>query len=461
MPTFNPVTPDIIKKLTAVLPPDHLSTAHIERELRSKDMSGHEPHLSEVVVWPTTSQQIEQIMQLANEAHIPVTPWGVGSSIEGNPIPLHGGILLSTERMAQIIDVHADDFQVTVQPGIGHVDLNKQLAQHGLFFPPDPGANATIGGMLANNAAGIRTVKYGASKDNVVAMDVVLADGRLLHLGSRSIKQSSGYDLLHLFVGSEGTLGIITQATLKLAPIPNLMSAVVASFADVETAVEAVVTIRGSGLDPAALEFIDADTAQLLSTESQAQFGQNPTLFMEFHNTHAQALELIINHTKEICHELGATHFRASADPAERHKLWEARHHMFETVVRVHRGKRWMVTDVAVPISAYPALVRHAKATLTMHNTIGFMVGHAGDGNLHMTLPFTDSNSYQTMSQINEAVVQKAIDLGGTATGEHGVGIGKRKYMAQEHGSALDVMWQLKQTLDPKGILNPSKIFPT
>ncbi|MCA9961038.1 MAG: FAD-binding oxidoreductase, partial [Anaerolineales bacterium] len=249
MTTYNPVTETFLAQLRDIVGVDGVSTAESERNLHAADMSSHPPHLCDAVVWPTTGPQVAAVLRLANAHGVPVTPWGVGSSLEGNPIPLYGGISLSTERMQGIVAVHADDFQVTVQPGIGYKDLNKKLAAYGLFFPPDPGANATIGGMLANNASGIRTVKYGASKDNVLRMEVALADGRLIHVGSRSIKQSSGYDLLHLFIGSEGTLGVITEATLKLTPIPALMSAVVASFVDVETAVTAVVAIKGTGLD--------------------------------------------------------------------------------------------------------------------------------------------------------------------------------------------------------------------
>ncbi len=307
MMTYQPVTESIIDQLTAVVGPDNLSTAEAERQLRAKDMSHHAAHLSEVVVWPETSQQVARVLHIAHEARIPVTPWGVGSSLEGNPIPLHGGILLTFERMTRIIQVHEDDFQVTVQPGLGYKDLNAQLASHGLFFPPDPGANASIGGMLANNAAGSRTVKYGATKDNVLAMEVALADGRLIHVGSRSIKQSAGYDLLHLFVGSEGTLGVITEATLKLTPVPTIMSGVQASFPTVAAAIETVVAVRGSGLDVAALEFIDGATAALVSREEDVDWGDQPLLFMEIHAAHSVAAELDLALVEELCQANGVT----------------------------------------------------------------------------------------------------------------------------------------------------------
>ena len=460
MTQFNPISPEILNRLSDIVGDDGVSTAESERRLRSHDMGGHDPHLAEAVVWPGSSRQVAAVLKLANEQRIPVTPWGVGTSLEGNPIPLHGGISLSFERMAEVVAVHAEDFQVTVQPGLPYKDLNEKLARYGLFYPPDPGANATIGGMLANNAAGIRTVKYGACKDNILRMEVALADGRLIHVGSRSVKQSAGYDLLHLFVGSEGTLGVITEATLKLAPIPSRMSAVVAGFPDVATAVDAVVAVRGSGLEPAALEFIDAATAAMLTEHGGADFGKRPTLFMEFHAAHEEALTLGLEAVEEICRDLNATNVVKTADPTERKKLWHARHHMFETQVRLHPGKRWVVMDVAVPISAYPTLVSHVTEVLAEMDYVGYLVGHAGDGNLHITLPFEDEAGYKRAMAVNEAIVLKAIDLGGTSTGEHGVGAGKRRYMRREHGEAVDVMAAVKQMLDPIGILNPGKVLP-
>ncbi len=457
---FKAVDLAILQGLTGLVGEEGWSTAVSERELRSRDMSGHLPHLSEVVVWPKTAEQVAAVLQLANDHHIPVTPWGVGSSLEGNPIPLFGGILLSFERMTAVLTFHPDDFQVTVQPGIGYKDLNTYLAPHGLFYAPDPGANATIGGMLANNAAGIRTVKYGACKDNILRMQIALADGRLIHVGSRSVKQSAGYDLLHLFVGSEGTLGAITEATLKLWPVPTRMCAVVATFSSVKTAVETVVAVRGSGLEPAALEFIDTKTADILTREASVTFGANPTLFMEFHAAHQETLELLLQSVQEICQEMGATHIEATADPAARKHLWNTRHHMFETLVRCHPGQRWIIMDVAVPISAYPALVAYTEQTMTHQEVLGYMVGHAGDGNLHITLPFGDDEGFRRGTAVNEAVVLKAIELGGTCTGEHGVGIGKTKYLPHEHGTAVNVMKTIKQTLDPNGILNPGKVLP-
>ncbi len=422
-------------------------------------MSHHPAHLSEVIVWPTSARQVADVLRIANEHRLPVTAWGAGSSLEGNPIPLFGGITLSLAHMADIIEVHQDDFQVTVQPGIGYKDLNDKLRRYGLFFAPDPGANASIGGMLANNAAGTRTVKYGATKDNVLAMEVALADGRLIRLGARSIKQASGYDLLHLFIGSEGTLGVITEATLKLTPVPTVMSGVKATFDSVETAVEAVVAVRGSGLDIAALEFVGAKMAELITRGGEDDWGDQPLLLMEIHATHEETAELDLALVQAICEDLGALSFDATTNPAARKKMWQARHHMFETQVRLFPGYKWQLMDIAVPISAYPELIAYAAQLLQEHDTHGLMVGHAGDGNLHVSIPYKDEATWQNALDINDAIVYKAIELGGTSTGEHGVGIGKAKFMKREHGPALEVMQSLKQTLDPNSILNPGKIF--
>lgn len=459
MSAYQPVTPEIISALQAAVGADAVTTAQAELELHSKDQSHHHAHLADVLIYPTTAAHVSSVLKIAHEHSIPVTPWGVGTGLEGSAIPIYGGISISFEKMNQIVKIYADDFQVAVQPGIGHKDLNAVLARQGLFFAPDPGANATVGGMLANNAAGIRTVKYGASKDNVLKMQVALADGTLIDVGSRSVKQSSGYDLLHLFVGSEGTLGIITEATLKLVPVPSLMSAVVAAFESVEAAVETVVAVRGSGLDPAALELIDAAHCRMLRVTEGVDLSDHPTLFMEFHAAHESTLQSGLDAVKAICEELGAISFRATTDATERRQLWHARHHSYEIMVRSHPGYQFFIMDVAVPISAYPELIGYVEQLKRETGITAYMIGHAGDGNIHVEFPFADQVEYERCMVMNGLIVEKALELGGTSTGEHGVGMGKAKYMAAEHGHALDVMRAIKQTLDPKGILNPGKIF--
>jgi len=461
MHNFNPMTPAILEALKAAVGDENLTTAQAMIDLHAADESHHPARAADVVIFPREVQHVADVLKIANAHRIPVTPWGVGTGLEGNSIPIHGGISLSFEKMNRILEVHEDDFQVTVEPGIGHKTLNEKLSRSGLFFPPDPGANASIGGMLANNAAGIRTVKYGASKDNVLKMQVALADGRLINVGSRSIKQSSGYDLLHLFVGSEGTLGVITQATLKLVPVPMLMSAVVAAFPSVEAAIETVVAVRGSGLDPAALEFIDAKHCQMLQEAENVGLKPYPTLFMEFHAANDAALQEGIAMVRDICEELGALDIRTTTDHAERQHLWRARHHSLEILKRAMPNKKFFIMDVAVPISQYPALIAYVEQIKVEHNIMATMIGHAGDGNIHVEFPWETEAEFALALDCDRKIVQKAIELGGTATGEHGVGMGKAEFMPLEHGASLDVMQAIKATLDPNGILNPGKIFPT
>jgi len=460
-PVFQAVTPAIINQLTAIMGAEQISATQADLDQHAHDQGFYPAHAAEVVVWPTTVAQVSQLLALANTQHIPVTAWGAGTSIEANPIPIHGGIVLSLQRMDAIIAIHADDFQVTVQPGIGYKDLNARLARGGLFFAPDPGANASIGGMLANNAAGIRTVRYGATKDNVLRMQVVLADGRVTYVGSRSVKQSSGYDLLHLLVGSEGTLAIITEATLRLFPIAAHISAAVAAFETVAAAIEAVVAVRSSGLEPSALEFLDAGFAQMLSDSAQLGLLPKPTLFMEFQAAHVQTLTHGIETVREICQSLGALDFSATTSAVERKRLWQARNHAYEILVRTYPNKRMFTNDVAVPISSYPALIAFIQGELARNDVLAFLLGHAGDGNIHVLFPCADDAEYAAGQAINADIVRKALELGGTATGEHGVGLGKARFMALEHGVGLEVMRSVKQALDPHGILNPGKIFPS
>jgi len=339
-------------------------------------------------------------------------------------------------------------------------DLNRQLEPRGLFFPVDPGGDATLGGMLANNAAGPKALKYGATKDNALAIEVALCDGRVIRCGSRSIKQSSGYDLLHLFVGSEGTLGVITQVTIKLAPLPRCVSAAVASFGSVVDAIQCVIALKRSGLDIAALEFMDAGQVRMINQVEGMTLDARPTLFMEFHAPNAQALEAELALAGMVCREQGAVSVRATADPAERQRLWFARHNAYTIATRVHAGERFLTTDAAVPISALAALIEFAQAELAQRSLAGYLLGHAGDGNVHVLLPYRDEAGYAAAQAFNDALVEKALNLGGTCTGEHGVGLGKVKFMRQEHGDALDVMLALRRLLDSNGVLNPGKVLP-
>lgn len=452
----------LLAALQQILPAERVSAAEADRAQHAKDQSAHHAVMPEVVAWPENTAEVSAVLQYANTHKIPVTAWGAGSSIEGNPIPVKGGIVLNMTRMNRVVALYKEDFQVTVQPGIFYKDMNKELAKHGVFFPPDPGANASVGGMLANNAAGIRTVKYGATRENVLALEVVLASGQVIRCGSRSVKQSSGYDLVHLFVGSEGTLGIITEATLKLHPIPEHFSAATAAFPSVEDAASTVFEVMGAGLEPNALELLDATAIQILNQSGGFNLPVAPTLFMEFSGASITALEDTVGLAEEICQGHNCLNYSAGVGRDERARLWEARHHAFEAHLRHFPGQDYTVTDFAVPISQYPKLVASASETMARLGFTGSIISHAGDGNAHVTIfyPPADAVLRAKVAEFNETLVKRAIELGGTSTGEHGVGLGKQKYMELEHGpGALTVMRQIKHLLDPSGILNPGKVL--
>lgn len=451
----------LLHDLQKIVGSEHASSAESVLNQHSADQSSHAGVLPDAVVWPGSTTDVQAIMRYANQHVIPIVGWGAGSSLEGNTIPTSGGIVMNFQRMNRILQVHVEDFQVTVQPGILYKDMNRQLAQYGLFFAPDPGANASMGGMVANNAAGTRTPKYGATRDNVLALEVVLADGTALRTGSRSIKQSAGYDLTHLMVGSEGTLGIITEATIRLAPIPMHFSAVLAPFGSVSEAADAVYGIIGSGIVPAAIELLDKGAIRYINTNEGIDLPASPHLLMEFHGPSDATLDSELTLVREVCFESGAMDFAAGVGRDERDRLWECRHSLFEAAVRAHPGEAYNIVDVAVPISAYPTIMTYASDLIEEMDLKGALFGHAGDGNVH-TMLFArpgDTTTIAKLDQFNQRIVHKAIELDGTCTGEHGVGIGKKKYMVYEHGeAAYGLMKQLKQFFDPNNILNPGKV---
>lgn len=460
--TVDILSDDALAYLKRSVGDEHVSVNLSEREHHSRDQSFHEPHMPAAVVYPETTEEVSAILKYSNEQLIPVTAFGAGTSLEGHTIPIAGGIVIDFMRMDRILQVYDQDFQVDVQPGIKYKDMNVRLASHGLFFGPDPGANASIGGMIANNASGTRTPGYGSTKDNVLRLELVLANGDVIHTGTRSLKTSSGYDLVHLFVGSEGTLGLVTGATLRLYPIPEHFSAVVAAFRHVEGATRAVSAIMGAGLHPIALEFLDPESIRHLNTLGEFQLPDAPTLLMEFHSATPQAIEHELALAQELCMDNECVFFEAGVGRQERDRLWRTRHSHYEVLVRNNPGVSFLVCDVAVPVSRYPELVAECEREIRALNLPGAcMVGHAGDGNLHPLVPYLpgDSASHERAVEALGKMVHVALSLGGTSTGEHGVGVGKIQFMAKEHGTSLEVMRAIKHTLDPNGILNPGKIF--
>lgn len=459
---FNPFTEKELEFLKGLVGEERVSTGQSYLELHSVDEANNKGPLPDAVVWPKNADEVSSIMKMANERMIPVTPWGAGTSIEGNPLPVYKGIVLDFQQMDKILAIRSESFQVDVQAGVKYQDMNKSLSRYGLFFAPDPGANATIGGMIGNNASGIRTIKYGSTRDNVLKLEVVLPTGEIIRTGTFAHKTSSGYDLVRLFVGSEGTLGIVTEATLRLAGIPEKFGVALVPFESVEDATNTVYEMIGAGLEPAALELLDQATIEVINRESHLQMNENPTLFIEFTGASEESLKEDLNQTEGICQANRSINFESGIGRDERARLWEARHQAFELMKRNNPGCAFLIIDTAVPISKYPQMVYFAKETIKKYEMKGYFLGHAGDGNLHLVIPgnFDDPVFILTKDKVNEEIISHAISLGGTATGEHGVGIGKRKFMLQEHGESLQVMRRIKQLFDPNGILNPGKIFP-
>lgn len=454
-------TPADVQQLQSLLGPDRVLTGESELILHARDESHHPEHKPDVVIYPHHAQEISMVLQFANERKIPVTPWGAGTSMEANPVPVYGGIVLDLSRMNQVIAIYPEDLQAVAQPGVTHVELNQKLSKYGLFFPPDPGAPATIGGMVANNAAGIQAIKYGATKDYVLALEVVLADGKILKVGNRAMRTSSGYNLVGLFVGSEGTLGIFTEITVRLAGIPKAVSAATAAFPTLERAAQAVVQIVQSGLEPAALELLDPDCMRAINYLKKLNFAERPTLFLEFRGHAADVVRDDLQFAQEVCQNNGCTAFSSAFGKEERDKLWEARHHLAYAAAALNPGKRAIVVDVAVPISKFPIMVEFARQKLSEYKVNGPVFGHAGDGNFHVGIFYNpeDPDEKSRAHVANDAIVFRALELGGTATGEHGVGLGKIEFMRAEHGASYELMHQIKKLLDPTGILNPGKIF--
>jgi D-lactate dehydrogenase (cytochrome) len=456
------LTQQNIKDLESMVEPERFSTGESFLDLHSKDQSQHPPTRPEAVIWPVDRTEVSIILKYANEHTIPVTGWGAGSSLEGNPIPVQKGLVLDFSKINRIVEIRESDFQADVEPGVTYRDLNERLRHRGLFFPPDPGANATIGGMIANNASGTRTVRYGSTRANILRLSAVLASGEIIETGSRSTKTSSGYDLINLFVGSEGTLGIVVQATVRLTGMPEEFSSATATFPSVEEAGKAVFEMIRAGLDPASLELLSPECITLINKEKELGLKPFPTLFLEFHGPSQKQLMEIMDMAGDICGDMGCHDFRPGIERKERDDFLKARHELGEMITRNHPGCSHMAIDVAVPISAYPEIIAMAREESLKANIPCYTLSHAGDGNLHLVFMGKngDEKEWAIIDQVNGRMVEKALAMGGTATGEHGVGIGKRKFMQAEHGHSLEWMKKIKDLFDPKGILNPGKIFP-
>ena len=458
---YGNLTKSDIASLESIVGTENISTGNSIIELHSKDESFHKRCRPEVVIFPKSSYHVQKIIKMANTKKIPVTPWGAGTSLEGNPIPVMGGIILDMNRMNKVIEERDEDFQVVVEPGVVYNDLNKKFSKKGLFFPPDPGASATIGGMVANNASGTQTLKYGATKDYVMQLEVVLPTGEIVQAGSNAVKTSSGYDLCRLFTGSEGTLGVITRITLRLAPLPQHFTAVLVNFNSIHDATQSIYEIMCTGIVPAALEFLDGNVVDVINRYKNMELEEKPTLFMEFHGSNQAGLKEELSLVEEICTSNNSSSYETGIGRKERNRLWEARYATFDAMKNANTGMEIIIIDTAVPLSKYPQMVEFARKEAILKGIKGYVFGHAGSGNLHMGLikDPDDIKQGERSMDVNNAIVGYAIELGGTATGEHGVGIGKRKFMQREHGNSLVLMKRIKSALDPNEIMNPGKIF--
>jgi D-lactate dehydrogenase (cytochrome) len=419
--------------------------------------------MPDAVAFPASTDEVSAIAAICTRGRIPMTAFGAGSSLEGHVVPVRHGLTVDLSRMDRVLRVSADDLDCTVEAGVTRKQLEKHLQSTGLFFPLDPGADATIGGMASTRASGTTAVRYGTMREAVLALTVVLSDGRVVHTGTRARKSSAGYDLTRLFVGSEGTLGLITEITLRLYGRPESIGAARCWFDSIDDAVAAVITIVQLGIPVARIELIDEVQMDAINRFSHLSYPVSPTLFFEFHGLspasvaeHAAAVEAIVA-------EHRAHDFSHAVSPEARAVMWQARHDAYFSALSLRPGSRGWTTDVCVPISRLAECIHDTKGDLASSRLVGPLVGHVGDGNFHLVMPVhpEDPEDMAEATRITERLVERALAMGGTCSGEHGVGLGKMRFLEAEHGAAaLDVMRSIKHALDPLGLMNPGKLLP-
>lgn len=438
-----------------------LSLSAADRNQHAQSETFHRSPPPDAVAWPETADEVSAVLAACNAAGVAVIAWGTGTSLEGHALAVQGGVTLDLSRMDRVIELRPADMQATVQPGVTRESLNADLRATGLFFPVDPGANASLGGMAATRASGTTAVRYGTMRDNVLALQVVLADGRIIRTGTRAAKSSAGYDLTGLFVGSEGTLGVITELTLRLHGQPEDVAAAVCAFDSLAQAVDCVGATIQSGIGMARIEFVDAATVRAFNLGSGTTLPEQPHLMIEFHGSPAAVREDAARFG-EIAAEYGARDFDWATTPADRARLWRMRHGAYHACLALRPGATGLTTDVCVPMSHLPAAVQAAADDIAAEGMIGPILGHVGDGNFHSVLLVDPGSAAEIAAakRIALRMAERALAVGGTISGEHGVGIGKRGLMAAQHGEAWQVMGQIKAALDPRGILNPGKLLP-
>lgn len=438
-----------------------VSTNETVLDQHGRDESAIPPVRPSAVVMPHSTDEVSNVLKYCNAEKIPVVAFGAGSSLEGHVLPLFGGISLDLTQMNKIIEVRPDDLLVRLEPGVHRVALNEKLAGHGLFFSVDPGADATLGGMASTGAAGTTTVRYGSMRDNVLAITAVMADGTVIKTGRETRKLSAGYDLTRLLIGSEGTLAVITELTLRVFGIPEKMAAAIVRFPTLADGVSAATAIVRSGISIARCEFLDAKCIKNVNAHDDLNLSEMPTLFFEFHGS-PQGVAEDAQSVKEIVEEFDGSDFEWTTDEGARRKLWQARHNAYWAGIAAHPGKRAVSTDAAVPLSKLSDAVQTAEQILSKHPYPFSILGHVADANFHcfiVTDP-TKPEELEDVRHITHEITMKMIEMGGTCTGEHGIGSGKIQALIEETGApAVNIMRLIKQTLDPNNILNPGKVF--
>ena len=452
---------EVIAQLREMLG-ERVSTGQAIREQHGHGESWHQVAPPDAVCFAHSTEEVAAIVRLCHETGTPVIPFGTGTSIEGSVQALRGGITIDLTQMDAVLRVSAEDLDCTVQPGVTRKALNEYLRDTGLFFPIDPGADASIGGMTATRASGTNAVRYGTMRENVLSLKVVLADGRIITTARRARKSSAGYDLTRLFVGSEGTLGVITEITLRLYGIPESIMSAVVPFETIEGAIDTTILTIQSGIPIARIELLDDVQLAAINNYSGLDYPVQTTLFLEFHGTEVGTAEQVAQ-VKEIADELGGGNFQWTANAEERNKLWQARHDAAFAAKALRPDCDLWATDVCVPISRLAECIIETKKDLETCSLPTPLVGHVGDGNFHIAfvLNKNDPDEIAEAEAINGRLIERALSMDGTCTGEHGVGIGKIKYMRAEHGDGVEVMRMIKQALDPDNIMNPGKILPS
>ncbi|MDQ3877188.1 MAG: FAD-binding protein [Actinomycetota bacterium] len=448
-----------IEELGALLG-ERLAIGDAIREHHGRDESPLPPAPPDAVAFVQSEEEVARILPICVRYGVPVIPFGAGTSLEGHVLAASGGLCIDLTEMNEIVEVNVADLDATVQPGVTRTQLEERLRGDGLFFPVDPGADATLGGMASTGASGTMTVRYGAMRENVLSLRAVLPDGRVVSTGGRARKSSAGYDLTRLFVGAEGTLGVITQLTLRVYGIPEAISGATCYFDSVDDAVAAVIVVLQTGIPVARIEFLDDMAMQAMNDFSSTSYAVAPSLFFEFHGSEA-AVRDDVNGVGQIAKEFGAMDFRSAIDLAERTKLWKARHESFYSSLALRPGSRAITTDVCVPISELPGCIASSRGDIDELNVTATTVGHVGDGNFHLMLLVDpdDQGELERAEEVKRRLVERALAVGGTCTGEHGVGSRKITSLEKEAGDAIEVMRAIKGALDPAGVMNPGKVL--